>query len=460
MVSISSAVESIKNNPSKILAALPIQRVCDDLCVGFRQRVLDPVTTVGFFVGQIIHGNLSCAGVRHLGGGKFTAQSYCDARKRLPLEVPEKLSRGLCDSVRRARGLEARFSAHDLFLTHRVFVLDGSNLSMPDTPELQKEFGQSGSQKKGCGFPVAHLLAMFDVNTGMLSEIVAAPMRTHDLANAAQLHPRMAEGDLLLGDTAFGSYAHFAQLLQAKLHGLMPGHQQRIFDFTPNRPFVMPGERDDLAKGRPRSRWIKSLGKDDRLVEWFKPPNRPKYMFKAQYKVLDESIIVREIRRAVYRPELNSVVELTIVTTLLDAEKYPADKLVELRLRRWQVEVNLRHLKTTMGMEVLKCKTVDGIRKELAVFGLVYNLVRMIMLEAADCQKVHPDRISFIDVLNWIALAQPGQAMPRFIINKSRPGRIEPRVKKRRPKPFDLMTKPRQKLRNALKNSAAKDKAA
>jgi hypothetical protein len=456
MVSISCAVDQIKKDPSQALACLPIRRVCQDLGVRFRQRALDPATTVGLFVAQIIHGNLSCAGVRHLGGGKFTAQAYCDARKRLPLEVVTRLSRGLCDSVRQMRESDPKWTAADLFLTHRVFVLDGSNLSMSDTPELQKEFGQSGSQKAGCGFPVAHLLAMFDVNTGMLSDIVASPMRTHDLAKAALLHPRMQEGDLLMGDTAFGSYVHFAQLLQARLHGLMPAHQQRIIDFTPHRPFVMPGKNDDESKGLPRSRWIKSLGKDDQLVEWFKPLQRPKYMSKAEYKLLPESIIVRELRRLVYRAELNQVVELTIVTTLLDEEKYPAEKLLELRLRRWQVEVNLRHLKTTMGMEVLKCKTADGIRKELAVFGLVYNLVRMIMLEAADRQKVHPDRISFIDVLNWIAIAQPGQSMPRFIINKRRPGRIEPRVKKRRPKPFDLMTRPRQKLRNALKNSGAK----
>jgi Transposase DDE domain len=460
MVSISFALDQIKKDPSQILSCLAICSVCQDLGVCFRDRVLCPVRTVHLFIGQIIHGNLSCAGVRHLGGNKFTAQAYCNARKRLPLKVLEKLSRRLCDSVRQMRESDPKFAAHDLFLTHRVFVLDGSNLSMPDTPELQKAFGQSGSQKKGCGFPVAHLLAMFDVNTGMLSEIVASPMRTHDLAKAALLHPRMAEGDLLLGDTAFGSYAHFAQLLQAKLHGLMPAHQQRIVDFTPNRRFVMPGNTDEQSKGLPRSRWIKSLGKYDQLVEWFKPPKGPSYMTRADYKALPESITVRELRRMVYRPELNHVVELTIVTTLLDDEKYPAEKLVELRLRRWQVEVNLRHLKTTMGMEVLKCKTVDGIRKELAVFGLVYNLVRMIMLKAAERQKVHPDRISFIDVLNWLAVAQPSQPMPRFIINKRRTGRIEPRVKKRRPKSFPLMRQTRQNLRNALKNPDKKPKAA
>jgi len=451
MVSISSIVESIKKDPSQALGCLPVREVCRQMGVVFRDRILDPATTVALFVKQIANGNSSCAQVRHLSKRQFTAQAYCDARMRLPLAVLTTLSRRLCDSVRVMRESDPKSPAEDLFLTHRVFVVDGSTFSMPDTPELQKLFGQPGSQKKGCGFPAAHLLAMFDVNTGMLIDVVASPMRTHDLAKVAQMHPHLKEGDLLLGDTAFGSYTHFALLLQGKIHGLMPAHQGRIIDFTPHRPFVMPGKIDDQSKGLPRSRWIKSLGKEDQLVEWFKPPNRPKYMSKEQYKSLPKSIVLRELRRSVYRPELNSWVELTIVTTLLDDQNYPPDKLVELRLRRWQVEVDLRHLKTTMGLEVLKCKTVEGVRKELAVFGLVYNLVRMVMLDAARRQKTQPDRISFVDVLGWITVARPGEAMPRFIINKRRPNRIEPRVKKRRPKSFDLMNRPRQVLRNALK---------
>src|SRR5438477_3367407 len=175
------------------------------------------------------------------------------------------------------------------------------------------------------------------------------------------MHPLMREGDLLLGDTAFDSYTHFALLLQAKLHGLMPNHQCRIVDFTPNRPFVRTEEVTDETRDLPRSRWIKSLGEDDQLVEWFKPKNVPKYMSKQEYAALPQSIIVRELRRRVWREESNSWTELVIVTTLLDPVAYPADKLVELRMRRWTVEVNLRHLKTTMGMEVLKCKTVEGV---------------------------------------------------------------------------------------------------
>jgi len=360
----------------------------------------------------------------------------------------QTLSHRLCDAVRWKR------AAHepDFFFTHRVFVVDGSTFSMPDTPELQAEFGQPGMQKIGCGFPAAHLLAMFDLNTGMLMEAAASPLRTHDLAKTGLMHPHLRQGDLLLGDTAFGSYTHFALLLQANLHGLMPNHQQRLVDFTPNRAYSKPGRK--AVKGLPRSRWIKSLGMDDQLVEWFKPPRCPSYISAEQHDALPKSITVREIRRQVRHPGLGHWVELTIVTTLLDEKVYPAQKLVDLRLRRWQVEVNLRHLKTTMGLQTLKCRTVDGVRKELAAFVLVYNLVRMLMLEAADRQKTQPDRISFAGVLGWARAARPGQTMPRFVINPIRRERIDPRVIKRRKKPYHLMNRPRSKLRETLRNNA------
>jgi hypothetical protein len=452
MASIGFIIEQIKKDPAQLLKYLPVREVCLQLGLSWRDRCLDPATTVASFIKQIIDGNSSCAQVRHRGDHKFTAQAYCKARQRLSLAVLQTLCRRMCDE---AGALHASKSGY-LFLTHRVFVVDGSTFSMPDTPELQKEFGQPGGQKKGCGFPVAHLLAMFDVNTGMLIEAIASPMRTHDLSKVAQMHPHLREGDLLMGDTAFGSYVHFAQLLRAKLHGLMPNHQCRIVDFTPHRRFVRLGKVDEQSKGMPRSRWIKSLGKDDQLVEWFKPKTRPRYMSKEEYAALPGSIVVRELRRRVYRPELESWVELTIVTTLLDETIYPAQKLVELRLRRWQVEVNLKHLKTTMGLDVLKCKTVDGVRKELAVIALVYNLVRLIMLEAATRQKTQPDRISFADVLGWIRVARPEQPMPRFIINPRRPGRIEPRARKRRARQYDLLNRPRQEMRNQLKKQAKK----
>ena len=453
MASIGFVLEQIKKDPSRALQQLPVRQVCEELGLQWRERCLDPATTVALFIQQILHGNRSCAAVRHLAKASFSAQAYCRARQRLPLEVIGRLSRRLVDAAVR----QLRQKRSERFHGHRVFVVDGSTFSMPDTPELQKEFGQPGMQRKGCGFPVEHLLAMYDLSSGLLMEAIASPMRTHDLARIAQVHPLLREGDLLMGDTALGSWTHFALLLQGKLHGLMPSHQCRIVDFTPRRAHVRQAEVDDSNRHRPRSRWIRSCGREDQIVEWFKPKIRPRYMSKQDYGALPDSIQVRELRRRVKHPATGRWVELTIVTTLLDPKQYPADDLVELRLRRWQVEIDLRHLKTTMKMDVLKCKSVAGVQKELAMFGLVYNLVRLLMLQAASRQKVQADRISFADVLAWAQCCSPGSTLPRFLINPVRHKRIEPRViKRRRSNSYDIMNRPREKLRKALKYQAKK----
>lgn len=175
-------------------------------------------------------------------------------------------------------------------------------------------------------------------------------------------------------------------------------------------------------------------------------------MSKEEYDALPQSIIVREIRRTVQRPGMGKVT-LTLVTTLLDPIKYPPEQLLELRLRRWDVETNIGHLKTTMGMDVLRCKTEEGIRKEVAVFCLVYNLVRCVMLEASRRQEVPVSRISFADALYWMRYARPGDSLTELKVNPLRPNRVEPRSKKRRDKQYDLMNKPREELRKALKNS-------
>src|ERR1700689_1016705 len=173
-------------------------------------------------------------------------------------------------------------------------------------------------------------------------------------------------------------------------------------------------------------------------------------MSREDYDALPDSIVVRELRRTVCRPRPGSVT-LAMVTTLADPAAYPAGELLELRLRRWDVETNLRHLKITMNMDMLRCKSECGVRKELAVFCLVYNLVRLVMLEAARRQEVPVTRVSFADALKWMRHARPGEALPELIVNPWRPNRIEPRCKKRRPKQYDLMNKPRDVLRTRLK---------
>jgi Transposase DDE domain len=448
--SIAGAVARIKEDLAAALDPRSVERVCRELGHDWRERELDPAATVALFVQQVLHGNCPCSEVRHLAGpagiaARFTASAYCQARARLPLAVYQSLLTAVCDAaVPLTRGKD-----HLWLGRHRTFLIDGSTFSMPDTKQLRKAFGVPAGQTAGCIFPVAHLLVLFSAATGLLLDAAASPLYTADLAGAAGLHPHLDAGDVLVGDDSFGTYAHLALLLRANLHGLFPVHHARIVDFTPGRPHCPEGKK--AVAGMPRSRWVRRLGKDDQVVEWLKPKSRPQWMSQAAYAALPDSITVRELRRTVRRPGLGRVT-LTMVTTLADPKDYPPRALLDLRLRRWDVETDLAHLKTTMKMDVLRCKSEQGVRKELAVFCLVYNLVRVVMLEAARRQEVPVSRISFADALRWACHARPGDVMPDLVVNPHRPNRAEPRCKKRRPKEYDLLNRPRDELRKRLKN--------
>jgi hypothetical protein len=453
-VSIAGAVARIKRDPLGVVGRGAVEAVCDELGYAWRDRTLDPATTVALFAQQVLHGNCPCAEVRHLPGCRhlsFTPGAYCQARARLPLAVYQSLLTRVVDAAASPATREARHR----WRGHRVFHVDGTTFSMPDTPELQAAFGQPAGHVAGCGFPAAHLLVLLSASTGLLLDAAAGPLFTGDVGVAAGMHPLLGAGDLLVGDDSFGSYAHLALLLRDELHGLFPAHHARIVDFTPGRPHC-PERGKRAVADTPRSRWVKTLGRDDQLVEWFKPEQRPAWIDPATYDALPASITVRELRRTVTGPAGNPV-ELTMVTTLLDPLAYPADgerSLPGLRLRRWDVETNIRHLKATMRLDVLRCKTEAGVRKELCVFCLVYNLVRLTMLEAARRQEVSVARISFADAYRWLRHARPADTMPALLTNPHRPGRAEPRVVKRRAKPHDLMNKPRDELRKRLKKKA------
>lgn len=443
MASISAALERIKHDPLGVIRRELIEQACHDAGHCWRQRELDPTVTIALFVQQIAHGNAPCAEVCHLGGKSFTASAYCQARGRLPLSVYQSV---LADTI--AAATPQTHQPEHLWRGHRTFHIDGSTGSMPDTPALRAAYGTPHGQKPGCGFPVCHLLVLFSAATGLLLDLFDSPLNTGDLSQCIEAHAHLDEGDILIGDDSYGSFAHLALLLQANLHGLFPVYHARIVDFRLGRRFCPEGKK--AVAGMPRSRWIKRLGKDDQLVEWFKPKEQPRWMNQAQFDALPASIVVRELRRTVRRPG-GGKVTLTMVTTLTDPKKYPAEALLELRLRRWDVETNIGHLKTTMKMDVLRCKTPEGVRKELAVFAIVYNLVRAVMLEASRRQEVPVSRISFVDALRWIKHAKPGDVLPPLIVNPHRPDRVEPRCRKRRPKEYDLMNKPRSELRKKLK---------
>jgi hypothetical protein len=365
---------------------------------------------------------------------------------RIPLALFQELLR------RVGRRLRPEIDETGIWHGHRVFVADGSSFSMPDVPELQKHFGQPSVQQRGCGFPVAHLLALFHVGTGMLLEVLTAPLCTHDMSGVAQIHPELRNNDVLLGDRGFCSFAHPALLVARGAHGVFRIHQRQIVNFTPRRVHAQAGHKKG-TKGLPRSRWMRGLGLTDQVVAWLKPEQRPEWMTAKQYALLPEEFIVRELR---YRTGTTGfrVREVTLVTTLVDAELYPLEVLAELYRRRWEVEGHLKSLKRTMKMEVLRCTTVVGVSKELLMFASVYNLIRLVMLEASRRQGVTVDRISFVDALRWLKEARPGAALPKLVVNPDRAGRMEPRVRKRRPKEYPLMKKPRSELRKSLLKQA------
>ena len=448
MASIAASIARIKQDVLGALDREAVEAVCAEVGHGWRDRELDPATTVALFVQQVLHGNVACSEVRHLAaaGKAFTPSAYCQARARLPLAVVQNLLTRVCEAA-----LPATRHADRLWLgRHRVFHVDGSTFSMPDTPELRRAFGLPSGPEPGCGFPTAHLLVLFHAQSGLLLDAWASPLRTGDLAQVPEAHMHLDAGDVLIGDESFSSYAHLAMLMRLGLHGLFPLHRRRVADFTEGRPHSTAGGGRDRVAGAARSRWVRSLGEQDQLVEYFKPRDLPAWMSRQEYDALPASIVVRELRRTVRRPGLGSVT-LKMVTTLLDPAGYSAAELLELRLRRWDVETNLRHLKITMNMDVLRCKSEAGVRKELAVFCLVHNLVRVVMLEAATRQQVPVARVSFADALKWARHARPGEALRPLLVNPRRPDRPEPRCKKRRPKQYDLMNKPRDVLRKNLK---------
>jgi hypothetical protein len=446
MLSMSQALDRIKGDTTRFIDPPLIRSLCRELEFPFRNRVLTPLVTTHLFVRQILEGNASAPELRRLAKLPFADSSYGDARQRLPLAFFQRLNAAVFDRCRRYAADDPRA----LWRGHRVFFLDGSSFSMPDTPDLRAEFGQSGNQAVGCGFPTAHLLVQFHAYTGYLIRALPGPLRTHDLAHVAGTHHGLRPGDVVGGDRAFCSYAHLALLQGRGAHGLFRAHQRLIISFVPRRPHLPPGRpAKKKDAGLPRSRWLRRLGSNDRIVEYFKPAERPDWMDPKEYEPLPASLLVRELRVNVRTPG-GRVQVLTLVTTLLDHKRYPKEALARLYEKRWGVEVNLRHLKQTLKMDILRCETWRGVWKELLVFVIVYNLVRRVMLEASRQQAVEPDRISFVDALRWLREARRGEAVPRLRVNPQRRGRVEPRVRKRRPKQYDLMNKPRAELRHRL----------
>jgi IS5 family transposase len=418
VVSVSESVDRIKGD---LPAAVPpdlIRRLCGELQITGRQRLLTPAVTTYLALLRALHA-APMAALRHHSGFDVSPQAYCQAIARLPVAFFARLQQAVAEECQGAEPGRSK----GLWNGRRLFVIDGSSFSMPDTPELQATFGQHGQQAVGCGFPTAHLLIQFAARTGLAVKTIVSPLRTHDMAHAAATHDALERGDILVGDRAFGSFAHLAVLRRRGLHGVFRAHQ---------------------CRGVHRQH-----GPRDRFVTYDKPRRKPTWMTDEEYAELPETILVREVRVTLNEPGLR-VSELVLATTLLDAVTYPPSMIAAMYGIRWSAEVNLRHLKQTLGLDVLRSHTVAGVTKELHAFVIIYNLVRRIMGEAGRKQKVQSTRISFVDALRWLRHARPGDAIAELVVVPHRPGRHQPRVKKRRPKSYPLMTRPRHELRKRL----------
>jgi hypothetical protein len=393
---------------------------------------LGPVETIYLFITQILNGNTSCAHVRQFGNFAFTRSAYCEARKRLPVEIFRELLRETGQRV------TEQANRVGLWRGHRVVSVDGSSFSMSDTKPLQALFRWDPG-KRGFEFPVSKFVALFDLITGALLDLAPASMRDHELTIVQRLHDLLRPNDVVVADRLYCTYAYLAQLASEQLHSVIrvPA-ASRCVDFRPHRRHAAFKH----WKG-PQSIWIRRHGKHDQIVDWIKPAHLPPWLPREIWDRLPEHLRVRELRYRVTRRGYRSR-EVTLVTTLLDPERYPKEAVAALYGHRWQIETNLRHLKTTMRMDVLRCQTVDGIHRELAVFGIVYNAVRFVMIHSADTHGVPPDRISFIDVLRWLELGCPGEGLPPFIINPVRSRSPAPRIVRRRHKGHTYMTRPRK----------------
>ena len=402
-----------------------------------RTRVFSLGVSFWGFLHQVLSPGMPCREVVR------KVQSYCSEKN---LSLPDSDNAAYCKARGKIRDedldaihecvsgkLEQRVLQDQRWKGREVKVIDGTGITLPDTLANQAEFPQPARQLPGCGFPVMKVVACFCLASGALLKWVETELKRHESRILTQFISFFRRGDVVLTDRGFSSYGNLASLSQAGVDAVMRVHQARRLDYR---------------KG-------KSLGLRDRLVEWVKP-QRPKGWDKASWASLPQILTLRIVR---IRIEVKGfrVRQYDLVTTLLDSLVYSTDDLAELYFRRWSVELFFRHIKTTMGMEMLRCKTPPMVRKELRMFIIAHNLIRALMQEAASLYQCDLTRLSFkatVDTLRQFSYAiHATKDIPRTrarVLNEMlliiasekvplREHRSEPRALKRRPKPFQRL---------------------
>lgn len=365
--------------------------------------------------------------------------AYCKARAK----VPEKVIRRLATEL--AAGCEQQVPRRWLWHGRHVKLADGTTVSMPDTEENQAEYPQQKGQKEGLGFPIARMMVLMSLATGMLCDMAMGPYSGKETGESALLRTLFASldpRDILLIDQLHCSYFTIAAVLLGKGDFVARLHHARKADFR---------------KG-------KRLGRGDYLMTWTRP-DRPEWMDVATYEEMPERITVRIVEVKVVEPGFRTE-SFHVATTLTDAEQYTKDDIADLYRKRWLVELDIRSIKVSLGMDILRCKTPEMVRKEIWTCLLAYNLIRKTMLQAAHAAGVSPRELSFANALTTIAasfvnlpVADDTTAerlieaqlitLTEQIVGK-RPDRYEPRAVKRRPKPHRYLTMTRDEARAML----------
>ena len=405
-----------------------------------RERLFPPTETLSMFLAQVLSPDGSCqqvvdeAAVKRLVAGmqpgSSNTASYCTARRRLPQSMVETL-------VRRTGELMTRDApSWWRWRNRRVRLVDGATVSMADTEANQKDYPQPTSQREGLGFPLMRMVGLVCLSSGALLDAATGACQGKGGDEQTLLRgmlDHLAEDDILLGDAFYPTYFLLSELMRGGVDGLFEqyGARKRSTDFR-------TGER---------------LGVRDHLVVWPRP-KRPDWMSREEYEQVPKTLKVREFLAG----------GKIMVTTFLCPKEASKGTLKALYRNRWNVELDLRNIKTTLGMEHLRCKTPEMALKELWVYLLAYNLIRLLMAQAALLADQIPRQLSFKHTVQvWIAWQQhahdtaDGATIAQLLILIAqprvgrRPGRIEPRVRKRRPKNFPLMTRPRKEAREEVR---------
>lgn len=421
MATIGRALQQVKSLLGQFVCDSDVEHLCRQNGHLFRKRKLGgPAGTVHLMLLQLLAA-VSLAGLRHVAKVGVTKQAIDKARKALPLGIWMQLVRRVCPPG----------APQSLWRGLTVMAADAMSFLTEDTPALAKKYGKAknGKPSTGHGRPTPKLLALLDLSGGFIHQVIALPWARQERVCLGRLLKACGQGALLLGDRGMAGFAQLALVQKAKVECCLR----------------LPRWLVVFGAGKANHRRVKRLGKQDMLVSWRKGGRRVGWMSKRAWKDLPEALTLRQISFRITRKGFRTH-WAWIVTTLTDPTLYPAEELVELYGKRWQIEVCFRDLKRTLKLTRTAAKDVQGVRKELLAFVVLYNLVRQVMAAAAARQGEEPDRISFVDAVRWLLWSKPGDELIDLIVNPKRSRDTQPRMLKHGRRKYARLNKPRHRL--------------